>query len=1062
VADAPDQDALAKTQASRDDAEKTLPSRPSQPDRTGGPGPLPSQHVGREEPGRYSMREERGRGGMGRVLIAFDEHLGREVAFKELLGGVDREAAQRFLREARITGQLEHPNIVPVHEVGQSASGALYYTMRLVRGRTLTEALGECWTLAERLRHLGAFWSLCNAVAFAHSRGVVHRDLKPDNVMVGEFGETVLIDWGIARVEKADPHKTAPALLGEEPEPTRAGAVGTPAYMSPEQAAGDPSRVDARSDVWGLGAVLYEILTGGPPFEAATVAATLERVQRGTLAPVRSRSAKAPAELAAVAEKALAKRPEDRYPSAQALAAEVDAYLTGGRVRAYAYSSWELVRHFASRNKAAVLAGTLAFACIVVALVAVSSFWSAERTARQRSDLNLARAYLERAQRHLADTDLDQTRRDAAASLVANPASPLSPGYDASFAAKARSARAAGVEAATTLFQSEARRVLEPDSELPFPGVVGAMAYSGDGKVLAACDQDHGKVRIWDGATRELLREVALPPARPWVLAVSWDAALLARGSETEAVEVFDAKTGALRWAADRSLGSPLSLVFTRQGTLLGSFRVGSPRVFDAATGQVLAAQDGEHGGTAAALTGDGRTMISGTKKGTLQLWSFPELSPLKTVEPNAGALRLTALSPDGRRAVATRGDRTMVTVDLEEGRRGEVLKGHSEAIDEIAFTGDGRRIVSVSADGARLWDAATGQPLMVVRGTNSIRAMAVSPDGATLALGGADEKVKIYRVLREPKTRLFAAQTDRTAFVAFAPDGKCLATGGGGRNPVVNLWDAATLEPLARLAGHTATVTFVAFRPDGMRLASASRDATVRVWDRARAEEVYRIATDDSPEVVAFSPDGSLLAECGTGAAVNLYDAGTGKPLASLTGHKDTIGGLAFSPDGRRLASASNDGTVRLWDVASRRVERVLTGHRAWAWGAAFSPDGRMLATGGKEGEIILWDPQSGTAIKTLVGHRKWVNQVLFAGDGSLVSCSDDGTVRVWDVPSGEERMIFHAPRSVDSVGVSPDGAWLLVGSGTAGELFPAHLPPPALSPQQILARDPLPQEAF
>jgi WD40 repeat protein/serine/threonine protein kinase len=1050
----------------------TRPSNPSGASAPAAGGLGQGRRVSREEQGRYAIRDETGRGGMGRVLVAFDEFVGREVAFKELLGPIDPETTRRFLHEARITGQLEHPNIVPVYEVGQSQSGALYYTMRLVRGKTLSAALAECRTLAERLRHLGAFWNLCNAVAYAHGRGVVHRDLKPDNVMVGEFGETVLIDWGIASVGAGRPAAgpapapapaPPPAGGGEPPQrPSQREAVGTPAYMSPEQTAGDDAFVDARSDVWGLGAVLYELLTGHPPFAARTVSDTLFLVREGPLVKVRSRCPEAPPELAAVAEKALQKRPADRYQSAIELAEEIRAYISGGRVRAYAYSSWELVRRFAAQNRALVSAAALALVAVLAALFAVSASLRSERAARRDSELHLARAYLERAQRHLDELDLDATERYAAASRLHNPASPESPSFDEGFARTSGPARTLDVEAATTLFQAEARKISELQRVLPASAMVGGVAFSGDGRTLASGDQDHGRIQIWDAATGEPRSSFPTPPAQIWTIALSADGSLLARGTKQYALDVWDVKTGRMRWAADPSMGAPRSLLFTGQGDVLASFERGAPRVYEAATGRILAELGPEHTQQAVALSGDGGTLAVADDD-AVALFRFPSLTPAGRLLPKAGLMTNLAFAPDGRQLVASRLDRTLITIDVASPERVNVLKGHQEAIGELAYTGDGRRILSQSNDGVRLWDAATGQLLMVLRGENSDRCMAVSPDGARFATGGADEKVMVYGIVREPASRLFASHADSVTRTAFSRDGGRIVTGGAGRDPTVRIFDAATLAPLARLEGHASRIGCVAFHPDGARVASGSTDGSVRVWDWAKGTESFRVAVQEKPEDVAFSPDGTLLAESGTGGVVHLFDACTGAPVGALVGHTDTVGGLAFSPDGRRLASASNDRTVRLWDVATRKLERVLEGHREWAWGAAFSPDGRVVAAGGKDGDILLWDAASGAVLKRLSGHRKWVNQVGFGARGdTLVSCSDDGTVRVWDVASGEARMVYRTQAIVESVDLSPDGAWLLLNKGSAGELFPARLPKAARSPAEILRQSPLSDSAF
>ncbi|MEZ4434039.1 MAG: protein kinase [bacterium] len=336
--------------------------------------------ITREQPGRYvapgsePSARELGRGGIGRVLVMHDAHLGRDVALKELLpgqragstAGTQTLATTRFLREARITGRLEHPNIVPVYELGRRRDGTLYYTMKVVRGRTLADVLAEKRTLGERLTLLKHFADLCNAMAYAHDRGIIHRDLKPGNVMVGAFGETVLLDWGLAKPTGAADGPEVPAMATaldgsvDDMTATADGAVlGTPLYMSPEQARGEAD-IGPQADVWSLGVMLYELLTGQRPFGGKTPFAVLDQVTRGAFEPVRARCPEAPPELAAVVERALTVDRAARYPHAGALAAEIGAFLVGGRVRAYRYGLRELLGRFARRYKVALAVAGIA------------------------------------------------------------------------------------------------------------------------------------------------------------------------------------------------------------------------------------------------------------------------------------------------------------------------------------------------------------------------------------------------------------------------------------------------------------------------------------------------------------------------------------------------------------------------------------------------------------------------------------------------------------------------------------------------------------------------------
>ena len=338
-----------------------------------------------EMPGRYSFEREFARGGMGRVLTAYDRTLRRVVAIKELSriteGGANgrgsetpRALINRFLQEAYIAGQMEHPSIVPVHEVGQRADGTYYYSMKYVRGQTLEEAIEAAGSLDERLKLLPNFVDLCQAVAYAHSLGVIHRDLKPSNVIVGEYGETIVIDWGLAK-RRGDPDSQAQELsrtlhaLHEETRDedsssghTVAGeALGTPGYMPPEQARGEVDRLDERSDVFALGAVLYCLLTGGPPYEGATVQEAVQRARNAQPAPIEMREPQAPRELCAICRRAMQRNHERRYQSAKDLATEVQRFQSGALVETHDYGYGDYVRRFTERYR-----GILAVAAIAL------------------------------------------------------------------------------------------------------------------------------------------------------------------------------------------------------------------------------------------------------------------------------------------------------------------------------------------------------------------------------------------------------------------------------------------------------------------------------------------------------------------------------------------------------------------------------------------------------------------------------------------------------------------------------------------------------------------------
>ncbi|MCA8939116.1 MAG: protein kinase, partial [Planctomycetes bacterium] len=341
---------------------------------------------------RYELLQEVGRGGMGKVYLAFDRFLDREVALKQLLAkhspahphtnpADTNMVIERFLREAKVTAQLDHPNIIPIYEIAEREDGEIFYTMKFVRGVSLlsrldaintNEELSDDQKLDERLKLLGYFIDACHGVAYAHSKGVLHRDIKPENVMIGKYGESLVVDWGLAKIigqeeseVETDIFKSGMIQVDENATDnlTQAGSIfGTPAYLAPEQARGENSKVGPHSDIFSLGAMLYELISGHSPLHAETLRATLFKAAMGEFQPLEEVCPNAPRELCAIVARTMAKKPEDRWKSADDLAAELEAWRSGGRVSIYEYSSYELFKRFVSRNKGKLIAAGLVIA----------------------------------------------------------------------------------------------------------------------------------------------------------------------------------------------------------------------------------------------------------------------------------------------------------------------------------------------------------------------------------------------------------------------------------------------------------------------------------------------------------------------------------------------------------------------------------------------------------------------------------------------------------------------------------------------------------------------------
>ncbi len=360
-------------------------------DAAGRPGaPLPFEQ-------RYALGEELARGAMGRVMAATDLPIGREVAIKLMLGLPSERAMSRFERESRMTARLQHPGIIPVYEVGRTAAGDPYIVMRLVHGQPLSDRIAAAASLAERLRLLPHALAAIDALAYAHGKEIIHRDLKPHNVLIGEFGETVVIDWGLAKdlrsgeasVEASDTGETSPLAQTGNALTQDGAVIGTPAYMSPEQASGQPA--DKRSDVYSLGAMLYHLLCGALPFQSSSVHETLIKVISGDLQPLEEREPALPTDLISIVRCAMSRDPDRRFPSAAAMAEELRRFLSGQLVSAHRYSTGELAARWLRKNRLAVAVAALA----LLALAGVGAV-SVRRIVAEREQANRAAATAQR------------------------------------------------------------------------------------------------------------------------------------------------------------------------------------------------------------------------------------------------------------------------------------------------------------------------------------------------------------------------------------------------------------------------------------------------------------------------------------------------------------------------------------------------------------------------------------------------------------------------------------------------------------------------------------------
>ncbi len=968
---------------------------------------------------RYERQGLIARGGQAEVYVAFDHELGREVAFKvpraDASGQVEKEAEARFLREARITARLDHPNVITVHEIGRALDGRLFCAMRLVLGedhgapRSFGQALREAPTLQARLALLPRFLDVCNGVAHAHARGVVHRDLKPDNVVLGGLGETVVLDWGLARDRSgAD---VAPAGGRHEALQTVDGQVfGTPLYMSPEQANGQRDLVDERSDVWSLGVMLFEILTGRTPFSGDTPLAVVLAVRSAPVPAPHRLAPEAPRALAAVVERALARDPAARYPTAAAMARDVRAFLEHRQVGVYDYSLLELARLFVRRYRTTALVSAVSLALLLGALVTIA-------VSHRRTNQSLAEAFVEKAR--LAEAGL---RWDDAAVWYAA-ALDQRPRVDATFGLRLAWERA-GARDVTLL---AAHR-----------GGVKALAASPDGRWLASGGTDE-IIRVWDLAKGTVARELAGHTNAITGLAFGPDGALYSVSDDhttrrwapgATAAEVLATLTDSLNAVALSPDGKSLAV----------GCETGELFLLDPATGARQRVM-GRRGRPIYAVhfSADGTELASGNWAGETQRWRVSDGAELEVLQRHGGPVLALAFSPAGQLASAGR-DTAILVVALggEAPEPVKLLAGHTQKIYGLAWSSDGAYLASAGSDGTlRVWGGATGAPLrgLSLGQENELAAVVFVPGTHTVAWAGTEGRIalrtlppveavpppwEIQGLSQSPDGHLFmplhygfaevdpatGLQTRHTA--GGEPSSRLAVSHAGvllvGRSgtDMLGWWDLSGNRLLGRVRANHGILEGLAFSPGDRLLATVGRDSKVRVWDVAARRELKTISAHhgEGTNGVAFSPDGRLLATSGYDKEIALWETAGFTEVRRLLGHEHGVRRVVFSPDGKQLASASWDRTVRVWDVATGR-ELARLRHQDFVFGVEYRADGRVLATGSHDGTVRLWDTVT------------WREELRFLSDEARVSAVSFG-------PGG--RSLFYAGRALHRIDLESD----------------------------------------
>jgi WD40 repeat protein len=991
-------------------------------------GAKPNRSSNTEEVGRfgdYELLEEIARGGMGIVYRARQVSLDRIVAVKMLLAGplAGKDFVQRFRTEAAAAASLHHPNIVAIHEVG-FAQGQHFFAMDFVEGLTLAQLVAK-GPLPPR-QAATYLKTVAEAIHFAHERNVLHRDLKPSNVLVDSATDQPRVtDFGLAK------------RLEDETDLTLSGQLlGSPNYMSPEQAKAKRGTVGKRSDVYSLGAILYHLLTGRPPFQGETLTEVLRQLaDTDPLAP-HLLIPRVPPDLETICVKCLEKEPAKRYQSAKELADELARFLCHEPIHARPITRAERTWRWCRRNPvvgglgvALVLAIVTGFAGITWQLRQLRLDQLIARRNLYTKDMNLARqawdeGSLQRAQEllraHLPEADKEDLR-----------------GFEWRYLWR--------------LCQDESRVTF---TNVHFAGVHHGLAMAADGRTLIAASgnslkwldrQKHREVQILTVGTNAI-DGLSMSGDQPGLVAYHTDRikALSPAGKELLGGGLAPGQGGGA------SVGSEGAFALSWDGSMLAAS--GSNTALS--TVQIFAVKTGKPVGPAFSLgekenieslafSPDSRYLACGTLGTKIHILEVPSLKPANVFTGHTASVAFLAFDPAGGKLVSRGGDAHIRVWGFPDGRRLADLPDRGGGFGDLAFSPDGLRLASGQTDHTvRLWNLARLEiPASYLHGhTGAVRSVLFSRDGNELYTGSADGTVKVWDVSAEGSTNILH-HPDWTDEVSFSPDGRLLAVADfNGRKAV--LWDVASQRPVGNVGEHTNACRGAKFSPDGKLVATVGDYDDVQIWSISPIKRIRNF-----PKVgygfsgsIAFHPSKPLLAvgsddlrfwDLQTGTRINLLPAAPTNDVRSV----------CFSPNGNRLALGMESGEVSIWDFVTGRRLRRFQEHTNQIDALSFSHHGTWLASAGQDNRVVLYEVRKGVVPRQLEGHTDWVFGLAFAPDDkTLVSTSWDGSIRFWSLANYQVALMLVGGGRDNSVAFSPDGNLMATcGADGTARLWPA-----------------------
>lgn len=1042
----------------------------------------------------YELLEILGEGGMGVVYDARQTSIDRQVALKMIKGNAARNEKQqaKFLAEAVVTGDLDHPNIVPIYDVGRNETGALFYSMKKVQGTPWDKVIGQK-TLSENLDIL---LRVADAVAFAHARGVVHRDLKPENTMLGEYGEVLVMDWGLAQPSK---RFRKSASISDT-----SSMGGTPAYMAPEMATGPLDKISHLSDVYLLGAILFEVLTGRPPHSGKNAMKCLMAAARNEIVPTDKSG-----ELLDIARKAMATEPDDRYSCVQAFQAAIREYQSHSESILLSTRAEDDLEAAKQSDEYPTYAKALfgfeeAYELWPGNVRARSGIAQAQLayadSARRKGDFDLGLSLLNpqypaheqliaQLQEVKRERESRQQRLAALRRMAFGLAGAVFVTVTVAFfwisyeADKARRAERIAIDekqaadvARGQAEVSEASAVASRDlAEARQREAETARMQEAAAREEAVAARDLAEEKRKEAEDARRLEEIAKRKEEyeAYIAQIGLAAAKIDENAFESARQILEGCKPELRnWEWGRLMHlcsqstttidarSPLdslALAPSGQQCATGGWD-GVARVWDLKTGKPL--HEFQHGGLyvhSVAFSPDGRWLATGSDDpaGFVQLWDLTSGERLAVLSGHTDAVLSVAFNRDGKQLLTSSYDKTARLWNVADRSEIRVFRGHTWWVWQAVFSPNDRQIVTVGQDGiAIVWDTATGERSPAFTGHRGpVYCAAFVGDGSRVVTGGYDRRLLEWSpaqlaphqfrnlergadVTQTPRYRELGGHATSIRCVAVSSDGALLLS--GSQDNTLRLWNLATGQILQTFRGHDSWIRGVAFGQDGRLLISGSQDSTIRTWSLAGYEELRsfqgRALEGHADAVLAatFSPDQTQIVTASRDRTARTWDAVTGEVRQTFAeGHAFLASSAQFFDDGRKLVTAAVDNTARIWDVASG-TERQRLDRSGRAAALAVSPDGRWIATGGDAKQVQLWHAETGELASTLVDHQSEVTAVTFTPDGQRVISGDArGRCRVWNVETAQLVGKFDAHTGrITGLACTPDGARLLMSS--------------------------------